>query len=83
MSAVNHVLSSVMQRSECRWISLTTANNAYGSAVVDSVLHSRPLLGHKSQPDILLAPMDSKYFAKQGACVRGVTPFLCNLFFAG
>jgi hypothetical protein len=56
----------VQQRTDCRWISLTTASNAYGSEVVDRVLRHAPSAGGGGAPDILLAPVDSKYFAKQG-----------------
>lgn len=62
---VNFALAAVQQRTDCRWISLTAASNAYGSEVVDRVLRHAPLAGGDS-PDILLAPADSKYFAKQG-----------------
>lgn len=65
-AAVNHLLNHLRDRQECRWISLTTANIAYGSEVVERVLHSHSVPGKTTQPDILLAPMDSKYFAKQG-----------------
>lgn len=66
--AVNFALKALQRHSECRYISITSANHAYGSEVVERVLGARPVLGQPSprQPDILLAPMDSKYFATQG-----------------
>ena len=47
-------------KEDCRWISLTSADNAYGSDVVNRILNSR------APADMMLAPLDSKYFAKQG-----------------
>lgn len=66
--AVNFALKALQHHSECRYISITSANHAYGSEVVERVLGARPVLGQAvaKQPDILLAPMDSKYFAAQG-----------------
>lgn len=63
---MNYALNLLQQRSECRYISITSANHAYGSEVVSNVLTARRIEGTHSQPDILLAPMDSKYFAVQG-----------------
>lgn len=65
-AAVNHLLNHLRNRAECRWISLTSANIAYGSEVVERVLNSANAQGKVTQPDLLLAPMDSKHFAKQG-----------------
>ena len=66
-TAVNYALNILQRRSECKYISITNANNAYGSEVVDRVLNARRIGDKKVVPDILLAPMDSKYFAVQGA----------------
>jgi hypothetical protein len=62
---VNFALGVVQQRTDCRWISLTSASNAYGSEVVDRVMrHAAP--AGSTPPDILFVAADSKYFAKQG-----------------
>ena len=75
--SANYVLSKVINRPECRWISLTSANNAYGSEVVSRVLNVAPsTMGkHKKYPDLLLAPLDSKFYGKQG------TSFIFWVFF--
>lgn len=61
---MQQALSAALADPDCRWISLTTAATAYGSEVVDRVL--RPPPGGAAQADILMAPLDSKYFAQQG-----------------
>ena len=80
--AVNVVLNTVLHHSDCRWISLTTANNAYGSEVVQRVLKSAPfpVSKNKRQADLLLAPMDSKYYGKQGIIIVMVVQMF-TLFF--
>lgn len=65
-AALNQLLTHLRNSAECRWVSVTSANIAYGSEVVDRVLQSQNVPGTNVQPDILLAPMDSKHFAKQG-----------------
>jgi hypothetical protein len=86
---VDHVIRTVTQRPECKWVSLTTSSIVYGSYVVESILnaslpsasplvlddedrdHDRKAKNAKpvaTGPDILLAPLDSKYYAHQGVC---------------
>ena len=51
---------------QCKWISFTNGDNAYGSEVVDRILNSRTQPFSKKQADMLLAPLDSRNYADQG-----------------
>jgi len=60
--ASNAALLQVLEHPECRFVSVTSANNAYGTAVVEGVLDR---VKGREAPDIMLAPLDSRFFAKQ------------------
>ena len=51
---------------QCKWISFTNGDNAYGSEVVDRILNSPNLRFTNKQADMLLAPLDSRNYADQG-----------------
>jgi len=38
-TATDYALGQILSRPECRYISLSNADNAYGSYVVENVLH--------------------------------------------
>jgi hypothetical protein len=59
-------LSEVLGRSECRWVSYTEGDKAYGSEVVERVLTASNLPDTARQADMLLLPMDSIAYAQQG-----------------
>jgi hypothetical protein len=69
-TTTDYVLGKLLRSPECRWVSATNGDNAYGSQVVDRILTAAPLGGGLQQPDMLLLPMDSRNFANQGG-----TPF--------
>mmetsp|Transcript_18113 Transcript_18113/g.40162 ORF Transcript_18113/g.40162 Transcript_18113/m.40162 type:complete len:239 (-) Transcript_18113:280-996(-) len=58
------------KRPECRWVSVTNADNAYGSRVVASVRRAGVAASTGEPPDILLAPLDSRNFAEQDYLMR-------------
>ena len=61
--ASDEALRLVMQKPECRWLSVTNGDNSYGSEVVESILS--PVT---PKVNLILLPMDSRNFATQGAC---------------
>ena len=65
-TTTDFVLEQLMRRDECKWLSATNGDNAYGSEIVQRILHAPPLQGSLKQPDMLLLPMDSRNFADQG-----------------
>ena len=72
------MLDWLRQRKECKWLSATNGDNAYGSEVVDRILNAAPLQNSAEQADMLLLPMDSRNFADQGMlkCLM----FFCLLY---
>ena len=66
-TTTDYVLEKLLQKPECKWVSATNGDNAYGSEVVERVLSVSPLQGSNSHPDMLLLPMDSRNFADQGS----------------
>lgn len=64
------VLTLIQKDPECKWISVTNADNAYGSEVMQRILdvETDPFTGYV--PDMLLSPLDSRNFAEQGAADR-------------
>ena len=65
-TTTDYVLNKLLQRSECKWVSATNGDNAYGSEVVERILDAPHLQNSAAQPDMLLLPMDSRNFADQG-----------------
>ncbi len=65
-TATDYVMSKLIRRSECRWLSATNADNVYGSGVVDRVLHVQPEVISKKLPDMVLNPIDSRNFMWAG-----------------
>ena len=61
-----HPWNKLLQRRECKWVSATNGDNAYGSEVVERILDAPHLQNSAAQPDMLLLPMDSRNFADQG-----------------
>jgi len=58
--ASDEALRLVMQKPECRWLSVTNGDNSYGSEVVESILS--PVT---PKVNLILLPMDSRNFATQ------------------
>ena len=65
-TTTDYVLDQLRKRKECKWLSATNGDNAYGSEVVDRILNAAPLQNSAEQADMLLLPMDSRNFADQG-----------------
>jgi hypothetical protein len=72
-TATDYVLKHLMQERSCAWITVTNADNHYGSEVVERALH--PELFSSSigsdgvrtgQAQMLLAPLDSRNFGALG-----------------
>ena len=59
-------MSYMKHNTHCKWISFTNGDNAYGSEVVERILNSQSHPFTKKQPDMLLAPLDSRNYADQG-----------------
>jgi len=59
----DYVLNLLKDRSECRWLSITNADNVYGSETVQKVL-DMTLSSRTLPPDMLLVPLDSRNFAE-------------------
>ena len=66
-TTTDYVLDQLLlQRKECKWLSATNGDNAYGSEVVDRILNAAPLQNSAEQADMLLLPMDTRNVADQG-----------------
>ena len=67
-TTTDFVMDQLRHRKECKWLSATNGDNAYGSEVVDHILNAAPLqnFAEQVQADMLLLPMDSRNFADQG-----------------
>lgn len=72
-TATDHVLKYVLSIcTECRWVTVTNGDNAYGSEVVENILR----VGGSSSdevdatPAMLLNPIDSRNFAEQDYVFR-------------
>lgn len=61
-TATDYIISLMLKRPACRWISATNADNIYGSQVVQNVLHAAPDPITKNVADMLLNPIDSRNF---------------------
>jgi len=59
--ASDEALRLVIQKPECKWVSVTNGDNSYGSEVVESILS--PLT---PKVNLIMLPMDSRNFAAQG-----------------
>ncbi len=71
-TTTDHVLRTVLHNyPQCRWVSATNGDNAYGSGVVDTVMSSSPVDPVDALPvNMLLAPIDSRNFAEQGTICK-------------
>ena len=59
--ASDEALRIVSRKPQCSWLSVTNGDNAYGSAVVRTVLETqRPL------PNLVMLPMSSRNFDNEG-----------------
>ncbi len=79
-TTTDYVLDQLKLHKECKWISATNGDNAYGSEVVDRILHAQLLQNKNVQPDMLLLPMDSRNMVDQGTCVSAMFPRHFSLF---
>jgi hypothetical protein len=75
-TATDYVLSLMLKRRACRWISATNADNVYGSQVVQNVLHAPPDPITRKVADMLLNPIDSRNFMWVGKLPCAV--WLCS-----
>jgi hypothetical protein len=87
-TTTDHVMEQLLDRKECKWLSATNGDNAYGSEVVHRILHAPHQQTAESQADMLLLPMDSRNFADQGTAQlfsHGILlmlfPFICFTLF--
>eukprot|EP01034_Spumella_vulgaris_P023118 gene23118-29311_t len=66
-TTTDHVLRTVLHDyPQCRWVSATNGDNAYGSGVVDIVMSSAAVNPVDALPvNMVLAPLDSRNFAEQ------------------
>lgn len=60
------VLDVLLANERCRWVSVTNADNVYGSDIVNRVLRVGPIPITRKLPDMVLNPLDSRYFAHAG-----------------
>ncbi len=76
-TTTDHVLRTVLHDyPQCRWVSATNGDNAYGSGVVGAVLTSPAANPVDGRPlNMLLAPIDSRNFAEQGIDVDNLLNF--------
>ena len=65
-TTTDHVIKQLLEQRECKWITATNGDNAYGSEVVDRILNAQLMQNSNEQPEMLLLPMDSRNFADQG-----------------
>ena len=72
-TTTDYVMRNLLQNTECKWISFSNGDNAYGSEIVDRVRHTAPHKDSNSQPDMVLAPLDSRNYADQGWSAAAVT----------
>mmetsp|Transcript_23451 Transcript_23451/g.39077 ORF Transcript_23451/g.39077 Transcript_23451/m.39077 type:complete len:803 (-) Transcript_23451:521-2929(-) len=69
--ASDYVLQNILSQhqDECKWLSLTTGDNSYGSEVVGRILDVAPTETSQA-PDMVIAPMDSRRFMDQDLFFR-------------
>lgn len=60
-TATDYVVSAMLSREQCQWITVTNADNTYGSEIVHNVRQKNP-----TDVDMLLAPVDSRNFLNSG-----------------
>ena len=65
-TATDYILQQVLENAQCKWVSVTNADNVYGSEIVDRVLRVGPQPISKRLPDMVLNPLDSRNFQNQG-----------------
>jgi hypothetical protein len=80
-TTTDYVLNALLARKECKWVSATNGDNAYGSEVVERILSASHAPGSAKQPDMLLLPMDSRNFADQGTFVLRTFASARNVFY--
>ena len=61
--ASDEAMRIIAQKPECVRLTVTNADNAYGSDVVESILSPAT-----PKADLILLPMDSRNFANEGEC---------------
>lgn len=59
-------MRNLLQNTECKWISFSNGDNAYGSEIVERVRHTLPHRDSNAQANMVLAPLDSRNYADQG-----------------
>jgi hypothetical protein len=65
-TTTDYVLKQLLGRRDCKWLTTTNADNAYGSDVIHRVRHASTDLIPGKNPDMLLLPIDSRNWAEQG-----------------
>jgi hypothetical protein len=53
-------MKEVLGDKSCKWISVTNADNVYGSDVIHEVLRSSFVSIEEKRPDLIIAPLDSR-----------------------
>jgi len=69
-TATDFVLKLLFDREECEWLTVTNADNVYGTEVIDRVLNTKPNSFTGEMPDMVLAPLDSRNFDNQYSISR-------------
>ena len=59
-------MKEVLGDKSCKWISVTNADNVYGSDVIHEVLRSSFVSIEEKRPDLIIAPLDSSSIAESG-----------------
>ena len=62
--ASDEAMRQIMQKPQCAWMSITNGDNAYGSAVVRTVLEAATAV--TPVPNLVMLPMSSRNFDNLG-----------------
>mmetsp|Transcript_15846 Transcript_15846/g.26646 ORF Transcript_15846/g.26646 Transcript_15846/m.26646 type:complete len:344 (-) Transcript_15846:126-1157(-) len=62
-TATDEALRQIVGKPQCRWLSVTNGDNAYGSSVINSVLTMKPQSTTGQIPHMYMTPIDSRNFA--------------------
>ena len=82
-TATDQALRAIQGFAQCKWLSVTNGDNAYGSDVFKNILNTQPIHGSGGKlPNVVLSPVDSRNYADQGDLIRFERPpalFYCVL----
>lgn len=75
--ASDEAMRQLMQKPQCAWMSITNGDNAYGSAVVSTVLGAAKTV--TPTPNLVMLPMSSRNFDNLGrCCILSFSLLLCT-----